>query len=86
MTAKKINIGLLGLGRIAGHHCKAIKKIKNFKIVAACDLFKEKRENYLKHKGIKIYDHYDKELTKYKVYAPIFKNLSDLRLKTHHKL
>jgi len=63
MSTKIINIGLLGLGRIAGHHCKAIKKIKNFKIVAACDLFKKKRENYLRRKGIKIYDHYDKMLT-----------------------
>ena len=35
---KKINLGLIGLGRIAGHHTKAIKKIKTFKIIAACDL------------------------------------------------
>ena len=59
----KIKIGLLGLGRIAGHHTKAIKKIKKFKIIAACDLNKDKRESYYKKHKVKTYNHYDKMLS-----------------------
>ena len=59
---KKIKIGLLGLGRIAGHHTRAIKKNKNFKIIAACDLKKINRDNYLKKNKINIYNHYDEML------------------------
>ncbi len=58
----KINIGLLGLGRIAGHHTKAIRKIKKFKIIAACDLDKSKRENYSKRYKVKTYKHYNQML------------------------
>ena len=53
--ANKINIGLLGLGRIAGHHTKAIQKIKKFKILAACDLDKSKRDNYTERFKVKTY-------------------------------
>lgn len=60
--ATKINIGLLGAGRIAGHHIKAIKKIKNFNLVAVSDLVKEKREFYGKKYKIKTYSHYFKML------------------------
>lgn len=62
----KINIGLLGLGRIAGHHTKAIRKIKKFKIIAACDLDKSKRENYSKKYKVKTYEHYNQMLIKEK--------------------
>ena len=55
----KINIGLVGLGRIAGHHFKAIKKVKNFKIIAASDLDQVKRENFFNKHKIKTYKHYD---------------------------
>ena len=33
-----VNIGLIGAGRIAGHHIQAIKRFKLFRIVAICDL------------------------------------------------
>ncbi len=64
--ANKINIGLLGLGRIAGHHTKAIQKIKKFKILAACDLDKSKRDNYTERFKVKTYKHYDEMLSKEK--------------------
>ena len=34
---KNINIGLIGAGKIAGQHLKAISKIKRFKILAISD-------------------------------------------------
>ena len=60
---KKINLGLIGLGRIAGHHTKAIKKIKTFKIIAACDLYKKKRKTFSRLPGINLYSHYDEMLS-----------------------
>ena len=33
-----INIGIIGCGRIANHHCEAIKKIRGLKIAGVCDL------------------------------------------------
>ena len=41
-----VNIGLIGAGRIAGHHIQAIKKFKSLKIVAMCDLHLDKLENH----------------------------------------
>ena len=41
-----INIGIIGCGRIADHHCEAIKNISNLKISAVCDL------NYMKAKEL----------------------------------
>ena len=43
-----INIGIIGCGRIADHHCEAIKNISNLKISAVCDL------NYMKAKNWQI--------------------------------
>ena len=56
--ATKVNIGLLGAGRIAGHHIKAIKKIKKFNLVAVSDLIAEKRNFYGKKYKIKTFSHY----------------------------
>lgn len=39
-----INIGIIGCGRIATHHCEAIRKLRNLKLVAVCDLDFEKAQ------------------------------------------
>ena len=52
----KINIGLIGAGRIAGHHIRAIRKNKKFKILAICDLNKKKAENYSNKFKLNIYN------------------------------
>ena len=57
-----INIGLIGAGRIAGHHIQAIKKFKLFKIVAFCDLHLNKTNNHKIGNKINSYNHYDKML------------------------
>ena len=43
---KKINVAIIGAGRIAEHHLKSIKKNKGFKLVAICDLNKLKALNF----------------------------------------
>ena len=59
---KKIKIGLVGLGRISGHHTRAILKNKNLEIAAACDLKKELRDQYKDKTGIRVYSNYDQML------------------------
>ena len=39
---KIINLAIIGAGRIAEHHLKAIKKNGGFKLIAICDLNKKK--------------------------------------------
>lgn len=60
--AKKIKVGLIGLGRIAGHHTRAIKKNKNYEIISACDLKMDVRKKYKKIFGTKVYSNYDEML------------------------
>ncbi len=60
--ADKVNIGLLGAGRIAGHHIKAIKKIKSLNLVAISDLVESKRKFYGSKFKINTYKHYSEML------------------------
>lgn len=39
---KKINIAVIGCGRIAGHHCKNINNNPDYNLVAVCDLNEER--------------------------------------------
>lgn len=64
--AKKINLGLIGAGRIAGHHIRAIKKNKNFKILSICDLNTHKAQNYAVKNNLKYYSHYREMLSREK--------------------
>jgi UDP-N-acetyl-2-amino-2-deoxyglucuronate dehydrogenase len=41
---KKINIAVIGCGRIAGHHCKNINMNSNYNLVAVCDLNEERMQ------------------------------------------
>lgn len=43
---KKIKIGIVGCGRIAGHHCRSIAKTEGVRLTAVCDLDLEKAEKY----------------------------------------
>ncbi len=63
---KKINIAVVGCGRIAGHHCRAIKSNDNFNLVAVCDLDKSKSDVYSKEFDALSYDNYEKMLSKNK--------------------
>ena len=57
-----IKIGLIGAGRIAGHHIRAIKKFKNLQITSFCDIDKKKINNHNLQKKIKTYGHFDEML------------------------
>lgn len=45
---EKIKIAVIGCGRIAGHHCRAIIASDEFELVAVCDLEINKAEQYSK--------------------------------------
>ena len=64
---EKINIGLVGAGRIAGHHIRSIRKLKKLKIVSICDLDIDKAKFYGDKYKINIYSHYDEMLKTEKI-------------------
>ncbi len=53
-----IKIGIIGCGRIAGHHCDAIKKISGLKTVGVCDLDFAKAHDLAKKFKAKAYTNY----------------------------
>lgn len=59
---KYINIGLIGAGRIAGHHLRAISSCKIFKVKAIADLDYNKGKVHAKKFGLNCYKHYDEML------------------------
>jgi len=58
-----LKVGVIGCGRISGHHCQAIANTPGAKLVAVCDLEIEKAELYQNEFGAKAYDNYHKMLT-----------------------
>ena len=66
MVKNKIKIGLVGAGRIAGHHIRAIKKIKDFNIIAISDLDIQKAKKYSQKYNILVFSHYRDMLNKIK--------------------
>ena len=59
----KIRVVIIGAGRIAEHHLKAIKFNKGFELVAICDLNKEKASNFSKKYKVPYYLNYNQMLT-----------------------
>lgn len=55
---KKINIAVIGCGRIAGHHCKNIKLNSEYNLVAVCDLNQERMDAYSKEYSVPGYTNY----------------------------
>jgi predicted dehydrogenase len=55
---KTVNVGIIGCGRVAGNHVKAIEKIPGLKLTAACDLIKERAEKLIAGGGIPAYNNY----------------------------
>ena len=63
---KKINLGIIGAGRVAGHHLKALKENNNFNVQCICDLDISKAYNYVKEYKLSYYNHYEEMLSKEK--------------------
>ncbi len=61
---EKFNIAIIGAGRIAEHHLKAIQKIKNFRLTAICDLNYNKAISFSKKYNVPYYLDYNKMLKK----------------------
>ena len=61
---KKINLGIIGAGRVAGHHLKALKENNNFNVQCICDLDISKAHNYAKEYKLSYYNHYEEMLSK----------------------
>jgi len=64
MHKKKLNIALIGCGRIAGHHFKAIKKIRDLNIVSVCDKKIKKAAFYGKKFNVPFFKNYNEMLKK----------------------
>ena len=58
MTNTALNIALIGCGRIAGHHCRAIADVEGVELAAVCDLEIEKAEAYGTEFGVPAYASY----------------------------
>lgn len=57
-----VKVGIIGCGRIAGHHCRAIVATPGTKLVAVCDLSEEKAMAYGVEFGAKVYTNYHQML------------------------
>lgn len=60
----KINLAIVGSGRIAGHHVKAIKKNKKINLISICDLDIKKAIRYSNSK-VKTYRNYNQMLKRH---------------------
>lgn len=58
MTSKPLRVALIGCGRIAGHHCRAIAEVAGVELAAVCDLEIAKAEAYGKEFDVPAYASY----------------------------
>ncbi|WP_215309117.1 Gfo/Idh/MocA family protein [Polynucleobacter sp. Adler-ghost] len=57
-----LKVGIIGCGRIAGHHCDSIVKTENAELIAVCDIEIEKAISYSKKYEVKHYCSYHEML------------------------
>lgn len=62
MSSKKIGIGIIGTGSIAGHHLKSVQELDNCEIIAMASSSKERAAVATEKFGVKTYDSYKKLL------------------------
>ncbi len=58
MSAKVYNVALVGCGRIAGHHCRAIRATEGLNLIALCDLNIGTAEQWIESDDIPVFDNY----------------------------
>ena len=58
MSDNRVKIGIIGCGRIAGHHCRSIVENDGAELVAVCDLDFERAKNYQELYHTKAYINY----------------------------
>ena len=57
-----VKIGIIGCGRISGHHCRSVIQTDGAELVAVCDLEIEKANIYREQFGVKAYENYHQML------------------------
>ncbi len=71
---KVYKVAIIGCGRIAGHHCRALLKTEGLELVAVCDLEIQKANKYRDEFGVAAFSNYHtmlKELTNIDIVAII---------------
>lgn len=63
MKNSVLKVGIIGCGRVSGHHCRSIMQTEGAELVAVCDLAVEKAQAYREQFGAKAYDNYHRMLT-----------------------
>lgn len=58
MKHQSVNVGIIGCGRISGHHCRSIAQFDGVNLVGVCDLVPEKAQAYEKEFGARAYTNY----------------------------
>lgn len=62
MKQDKVQVAVIGCGRISGHHCRSILETEGAELVAVSDLVIEKANVYRDQFGTKAYDNYHRML------------------------
>lgn len=62
MKDTTVRVGIIGCGRISGHHCRSIVETEGTELVAVCDLDIAKAEVYRDQFGSRAYDNYHQML------------------------
>jgi predicted dehydrogenase len=63
--SKTVKVGVIGCGRIAGHHCRSITQVEGVELVAVSDLAKDKAEAYGKEFSRPFYTDYREMLERH---------------------
>jgi len=58
MAKQRIQVAVIGCGRIAGHHCRSIVAAEGIELVAVCDLIESKAEAYGKEFNVPYFINY----------------------------
>ena len=64
MDKNIVKVGVIGCGRVSGHHCRSIHQTAGVELIAVCDLEIEKANNYYKQFGAIPYINYHEMLKK----------------------
>jgi UDP-N-acetyl-2-amino-2-deoxyglucuronate dehydrogenase len=62
MQSNIVRIGIIGCGRVSGHHCRSIVETAGAELIAVCDLIPEKANLYRDQFGAKAYVNYHEML------------------------
>lgn len=62
MSSVNVRVGIIGCGRISGHHCRSVIETAGAELIAVCDLEIGKANAYRDQFGAKAYDNYHRML------------------------